>query len=81
MKKILVFGSNGLVGKSLRRLLSKKFDQEYLFFSTREDTNLFSIKETKKTIDKIKPDVLINAAAKVGGIYANNTNRTEFLSI
>jgi len=79
MKKILVFGSNGLVGKSLRRLLSKKFDQEYLFFSTREDTNLFSIKETKKTIDKIKPDVLINAAAKVGGIYANNTNRTEFL--
>ena len=32
MKKILVFGSNGLVGKSLRRLLSKKFDQEYLFF-------------------------------------------------
>lgn len=79
MKKILVFGSNGLVGKSLRRLLSKKFDQEYLFFSTREDTNLFSIEETKKTIDKIKPDVLINAAAKVGGIYANNTNRTEFL--
>ena len=79
MKKILVFGSNGLVGKSLRRLLSKKFDQEYLYFSTREDTNLFSIEETKKTIDKIKPDVLINAAAKVGGIYANNTNRTEFL--
>lgn len=79
MKKILVFGSNGLVGKSLRRLLSKKFDQEYLSFSTREDTNLFSIEETKKTIDKIKPDVLINAAAKVGGIYANNTNRTEFL--
>lgn len=79
MKKILVFGSNGLVGKSLRRLLSKKFNQEYLFFSTREDTNLFSLEETKSTIDMFKPDVLINAAAKVGGIYANNTNRTEFL--
>ena len=79
MKKILVFGSNGLVGKSLRRLLSKKFNQENLFFSTRDDTNLFSYEETKNTIDEIKPDVLINAAAKVGGIYANNTNRTEFL--
>ena len=79
MKKILVFGSNGLVGKSLRRLLSKKFNQEYLFFSSRKDTNLFSLEETKNTIDMFKPDVLINAAAKVGGIYANNTNRTEFL--
>ena len=34
----------------------------------------------KRRIDsKLKPDVLINAAAKVGGIYANNSKRTEFI--
>ena len=34
---------------------------------------------TKKLINEHKPDVLINAAAKVGGIYANNTKRVEFI--
>lgn len=79
MKKILIFGSNGLVGKSLQRKFKNKYKQENLFFSNRNDTNLFSFKETKNTIDTFEPDVLINAAAKVGGIYANNSQRTEFL--
>ena len=79
MKKILIFGSNGLVGKSLQRQFEKKYKQENLFFSNRNDTDLFSFEETKKTIDTFEPDVLINAAAKVGGIYANNSQRTEFL--
>ena len=79
MKKILIFGSNGLVGKSLQRQFEKKYKQENLFFSNRNDTDLFSFEETKKTIDAFEPDVLINAAAKVGGIYANNSQRTEFL--
>lgn len=47
--------------------------------STRDDTNLFSYKETKSKIDFTQPDVIINAAAKVGGILANNTYRTEFI--
>ena len=79
MKKILVFGSNGLVGKSLKRKLENEYEPKNLFFSNRNDTDLFSYEETKKTIDTFEPDVLINAAAKVGGIYANNLQRTEFL--
>ncbi len=79
MKKILVFGSNGLVGKSLKRKLENEYEPKHLFFSNRNDTDLFSYEETKKTIDTFEPDVLINAAAKVGGIYANNLQRTEFL--
>jgi len=79
MKKILVFGSNGLVGKSLKRKLENEYESKHLFFSNRNDTDLFSYEETKKTIDTFEPDVLINAAAKVGGIYANNLQRTEFL--
>ena len=79
MKKILVFGSNGLVGKSLKRKLENEYEPKNLFFSNRNDTDLFSYEETRKTIDTFEPDVLINAAAKVGGIYANNLQRTEFL--
>lgn len=77
--KILLFGSNGLVGSSLTRVLkqSKKVDE--LISSTRKDTNLFSFEETKNRIKETNPDVLINAAAKVGGIVANNSLRTEFI--
>jgi GDP-L-fucose synthase len=76
--KILVFGSNGLVGNSLRRALSND-DQYEVYFSTREDTNLFSQSETNSLIKSFSPDVVINAAAKVGGIHANNTYRSQFL--
>tara|TARA_B100001250_G_scaffold253536_1_gene218035 strand:- start:70 stop:915 length:846 start_codon:yes stop_codon:yes gene_type:complete len=47
--------------------------------STRKDANLFSFDETNNLIKKIKPNYLVNAAAKVGGILANNTYRTEFI--
>ena len=78
--KVLVFGSKGLVGSSIctKLNLSKKVSK--VIPSSREDTNLFSFEETLKTVLKEKPDVIIIAAAKVGGIYANNTNRFEFIS-
>ncbi len=47
--------------------------------STRDDTNLFSYEETLRKINGSNPDVIINAAARVGGIYANNLKRTEFI--
>jgi GDP-L-fucose synthase len=43
------------------------------------DTNLFSLTETQKLFNDFKPDIVINAAAKVGGILANNLQRTEFI--
>lgn len=78
IKKVLIFGGNGLVGSSCSRVLGKSEYYE-VFESTRSDTNLFSLKETSKTINEISPDVIINAAAKVGGILANNNFRTEFI--
>ncbi len=78
-KKVLIFGSNGLVGKSLNRVLNNSNKVSELITSTRKDTNLFSLEDTKKTIEKTKPDLVINAAAKVGGIYANNTKRSDFI--
>jgi len=78
-RKILIFGGAGLVGSSLTRLL-KKEDADFEIISlTRKDADLFSLDETKDVISKFKPDYIVNAAAKVGGIVANNTQRTEFI--
>ncbi len=76
--KILILGSNGLVGSSCKRIL--EINPSYnIVASTRQDTDLFNLDDTKKLIKTVNPDVLIIAAARVGGIHANNTNRVEFL--
>ena len=81
MKKftVLVLGSSGLVGSSLNRVLNKSQKVNNLISSTRADTDLFSLEQTKNLIEKTQPDILINAAAKVGGILANDTYRTSFI--
>ncbi|OUW38374.1 MAG: hypothetical protein CBD44_01000 [Flavobacteriaceae bacterium TMED184] len=77
--KVLIFGSNGLVGKSVSDMLSKSDKVETVIASTRKDTDLKNIQDIKNTINENQPSYVINCAAKVGGIYANNTFRAEFL--
>ena len=77
--KVLVFGSNGMVGTSLLQTLKRSKKVESVIGSSRKDTNLFDLEATKSKIQSSNPDVIINAAAKVGGIVANNTQRTEFI--
>ena len=76
--KILVLGSRGMVGSSVSRILKKNKDVT-LFESTRGDTNLFSLSETKQLLNNFKPDIVVNSAAKVGGILANDLQRTDFI--
>jgi len=78
---VLVFGSNGLLGSNLKKLVNENNEFEKLNwdFSTREDVDLFSYEQTKEKIKSFKPDIIINAAAKVGGINANNENKTSFM--
>ncbi len=77
--KILIFGSSGLVGTSLVKNLPKIITNSEIIPSTRDDTDLFSESETLAKIKSTNPDIVINAAAKVGGIQANNINRSEFI--
>lgn len=77
--KILVFGANGLVGKSVVKTLSNSSKVESVDSSTRKDTDLKNIDEIKNILNIKQPDYIINCAAKVGGIHANNTFRAEFL--
>tara|TARA_B100000424_G_scaffold269601_1_gene266920 strand:+ start:5552 stop:6478 length:927 start_codon:yes stop_codon:yes gene_type:complete len=77
-KKVLLFGSNGLVGSSVKELFEKDKNVE-LIAATRDDADLFNYDSTKNIIEDNKPNIIINSAAKVGGIYANNKYRTTFL--
>lgn len=76
----MVVGSSGLVGSSVSSVLEKSKNNFEIIKSTRKDTDLFSFEETQKLIQNTMPDVLVIAAAKVGGIIANNTKRVEFLT-
>ena len=77
--KVIVFGSNGLVGSSISRILEDSVKVKQLIKSNRSELDLFDKKNVEKFVKKHRPDVIINAAAKVGGIHANDTKRTEFI--
>ena len=69
--KVLVFGSNGLVGQSLKRSLSKN-DAFQCKFSTRHDTDLFSFEETQKTITDLmgnKPELRFEFIREKANLY------------
>ena len=77
--KVLILGGNGLVGSSLDRVLGESKKVQEVFASTRKDADLFSLEDTQSLINSFRPNVIINSAAKVGGINANNTQRMEFI--
>tara|TARA_X000000950_G_C13845360_1_gene632078 strand:+ start:107 stop:1042 length:936 start_codon:yes stop_codon:yes gene_type:complete len=77
--KVIVFGSNGLVGSSITRILEDSIKVDQLIKSNRSELDLFNKKHVEEFVKEHEPDVVINAAAKVGGIHANDTKRTEFI--
>ena len=77
--KLIIFGSRGLVGSSLVKILNNNQLFTEIIPSTREQVDLFNLKEVEKFISDTNPDIIVNAAAKVGGIYANNTYRADFI--
>jgi len=78
MKKIFIAGHRGLVGSGLKRLYDSLEDWEVVV-RTRQQLDLSDPVATLKFLHETKPDVVIDAAAKVGGIHANNEYPVEFL--
>jgi GDP-L-fucose synthase len=76
--KIYVAGHRGLVGSAICRELTKQGYQN-IITKTHQELDLEDQKETEEFICDIKPDMVFLAAAKVGGIYANNTYPVDFL--
>lgn len=76
--KIYVAGHRGMVGSAIVRLLKKEGYQN-IITATSSELNLVSQAETEAFFKKEKPDYVFVAAAKVGGIHANNVYRADFL--
>lgn len=76
--KIYIAGHQGLVGSALVRCL-KKQGFKNLVFKTHQELDLTRQSEVEAFFQKEKPEYVFLAAAKVGGIYANNTLRAEFI--
>jgi GDP-L-fucose synthase len=77
-KKIFVAGHHGMVGSAVKRELEKN-GYKILILKNSLELNLIRQKETEDFFKSEKPDMVIIAAAKVGGILANNTYRAEFV--
>jgi len=76
--KIFVAGHNGMVDSAIIRKL-KYLKYKKIYFQNRKQLELRNQNKVYKYIKKIKPDAVILAAARVGGIEANNTYRAEFI--
>ncbi len=75
---IYIAGHNGMVGSAIWRTLSAK-GYTNLTGATSKELDLRNQQAVRDFIQKIKPDVIIDAAAKVGGILANNNFPFQFL--
>lgn len=76
--KIFIAGHRGMVGSSLLRNLQKKGYKNFVL-RTSAELDLRDQKQVKAFFEKEKPEFVFLAAARVGGIVANNTFRAEFL--
>ena len=75
---IYVAGHNGMVGRAITRFL-KNNSYKNLLLPNRKDLDLLDTIEVKNWFHKNKPEVVILAAAKVGGIEANRNYPGDFI--
>jgi GDP-L-fucose synthase len=76
--KIYIAGHRGMVGSAIVRELQRK-GYKNLIFRTHQELDLTQQDAVKNFFETEKPDQVYLAAARVGGIYANNTYPAEFI--
>ena len=76
--KIYVAGHRGLVGSAIVKNLESK-GYTNIITRTHKELDLINQKAVEEFFEKEKPEYVILAAAKVGGIVANNTYRADFI--
>lgn len=77
--KIYVAGHNGMVGSAIVRILKAR-EYSSILTRTRSELDLLDQKAVFEFLAAERPDYVFVAAAKVGGILANNTMRADFLA-
>ena len=77
--RVFVAGHRGMVGSAIIRRLEQGGEAAEILTATRDELDLTDQRVTFAWLDEHKPDVVIIAAAKVGGIHANDTYRADFI--
>jgi GDP-L-fucose synthase len=76
--KIFIAGHNGMVGSSILKFFRKK-KYKKIFIADKKKLDLTKQNQTESYLKKIKPHFIVIAAAKVGGIEANDKKKAEFI--
>jgi GDP-L-fucose synthase len=76
---IFIAGHRGMVGGALTRALRSSQPQVDLITASRLELDLLSQEAVHKFVAESRPDAMIIAAAKVGGIHANSTYPADFI--
>lgn len=79
MAKIFVSGHRGMVGSAIVRALGRDSKDWEIIIRTRNELNLCDQKQVDDFFKDEKPENVINAAGRVGGIHANNTYPADFI--
>lgn len=77
--RVLITGAAGMLGSALLRVFKLK-DEHTLLPLTRNDLDLRNKSDFERQVKSFRPDFVIHAAAKVGGIQANISHPVEFLA-
>ena len=77
-KKIYLAGHSGMVGSAIKRYLEKS-GYNNLVFKSIDELDLIRQEKVEAFFKQEKPEIVIIAAARVGGILANNTYRAQFI--
>lgn len=77
--RVFVAGHNGMVGSAIVKKLSQNSDIEILV-APKSEVNMKDAEAVKDFMQSHKPDQVYLAAAKVGGIHANNTYPADFIT-
>ena len=79
MPKVFITGHQGMVGSAVVRAIKKSYTDWSILLAGRNKLDLLDQSGVEKFLSQERPDFVINAAAKVGGIYANSTYPAEFM--
>ena len=80
MKKIFIAGHKGMVGSAIVRELLISEPQLDIVTATRDEVDLTRQEEVEHFMNSVMPDQVYIAAAKVGGIHANESYPAEFIT-
>lgn len=76
--KIYITGHTGLVGSAILKALQEK-NFTNLIYKTHSELDLTNQRATSEFFNQERPEYVIHAAGKVGGILANATSPAEFI--